>query len=191
MHFSFYNNNNKFDRNTLFLENLKRLPLFFSTVRTPPNQYHSNFIGELKSRNRPYFNTLYTSSYLKTPTTIFNDKILFSHRKKIKPKVNNFPKIFITNNNYNKINSKKNKSIGKNEIYHGNNELGFINLNFPYCKPTLRVSKSNVVINKKYKLKKKGLNIANIEKSDNKKSNRLFYKSFSNFHQIIKKIKQI
>ena len=190
MHFSLYNNN-KFDRNTLFLENLKRLPHFFSTVRTPPNQYHINFIGELKSRNRPYFYTLFTSSYLQTTTTIFNDKILFSHRKKIKPKINNFPKIFVTNNNYNKINSKKNKCFEKKEIYHGSDELGFINLNFPYCKPMLRTSKSNVVINKKYKLKKKGLNIANIEKSNRNNKYRLFYKSFSNFHQIIKKIKQI
>ena len=189
MHFSYYDNN-KFDRNTLFFENLKKLPHFFSTVRTPPNKYHYNFIGELKSRNKPYYDTLFTNSFQKSPTIIISDKILYIHRKKIKQKSYNLPKIFITNHNYNSNNQNKNKIFFKNEINNGGDELGFINLNFPYCKPMLKTSKTNVFINKKYKLKNKGLNTVNIEKNDNKKGHRLFFKSFSNFHQIIKKIKQ-
>lgn len=203
MYFSLYNDN-KFDTKSLFYKNLIKSPHSSTTVRTPPNKFHINFIGELKFRKKPQFDNLFYNSYKNIPSTLitYKNNNQYSSKKIFKTKLYNLPKLIITKNNstsnYNKKNNinkniylKAKEYFSKNNLY--NNE-GIIDLNFPYCKPLLKTSKSNYNIHNKYKNKNKlalnNLNTINTERINFKKQNRLFFKSFSNFHEIIKKIKK-
>ena len=189
MYCSIYNDK-KFETKKLFFKNLIKSYHFSSSVRTPPNKYHINFIGELNIRQKPHFDTLFTSqmknSHNSNFTTKKNNNFSYKKRKKIKASL--LPKLLI-NNNINNINSNKNKCVFTNRILN-NEDIGIIDLNFPYCKPKLKTSKSNIIIKNKYNIKNKYLNLKNNDKTGNKKSNRLFFKSLSNFHQIINKIKK-
>ena len=199
MYFSIYNDN-KFDTKNLFYKNLIKSPHSSITVRTPPNKFHINFIGELKFRKKPQFDILFYNSLKNTPSTLINDKNNNKYTPKIKTKSYNLPKLLIANNNNNKyinkknntdkniyLNLKRNTYLSTNNLY---NSGMIIDLNFPYCSPMLKTSKSNYNLYNKNKIKKKALKKINIENINNKKPHRLFFKSFSNFHQIIKRIKE-
>ena len=184
MYFSIYNDN-KFNTDKLFLKNLINSYHFSTTVRTPPNNYHNNFIGELKVRKKPKFDILFTNSLKKSQSSLIKNKNDFSKNKKIKRKTSDLPKL-LTNNNIikNYKSSKKDKCLLTNEILTNGIDMGIINLHFPYCKPKLKNSNSNIFINNKYK--GKCLSTNNTKKR-NFKRHRLFLKSLSNFHQIINK----
>ena len=202
MYFSLYNDN-KFDTKNLFFKNLIKSPHTSITVRTPPNKFHTNFIGELNIRKKPI---LFYNSFKSFPSPLINCKNnnKYSSKIKIKAKSYNLPKLLIANNNnskYNKkINTDKNIYLKRSEYFSTNNLYNngmIIDLNFPYCNSILKTSKSNYNIHNKYKIKNKALktikidNINNINNNINNKSpKRLFFKSFSNFHEIIKKIKK-
>ena len=187
--FSSIYNDNIFDTNKLFFKNLIKLYHFSSTVRTPPNNYQNNFIGELKFRKKPNYDLLLTNSFNKASSSLFNYKIKKLPNKIVKVKSYNLPKLLIANNNINNYNySKSNKFFLTNNYFKKVSRLGIIDLNFPYCKSKLKASKSNVILSNKNKIKKRFLNTINNDKINYKKSHRLFFKSLSNFHQIIKKI---
>ena len=191
MYSSIYNDN-RFDTNKLFLKNLIKLYHFSSTVRTPPNKYTNHFIGELKYRKKPNFDIFLPKSSKRYFSTLYNEKNNDSVKTNLKTKSSKLPKIIINNNFIkNNINPKNNNFLISNEIINNGVELGIIDLNFPYCKPKLKNSKSNIIINRKIKYKNKALNTINTDKTKIfKKPNRLFMKSLSNFHQIIKRIKK-
>ena len=191
MYSSIYNDN-RFDTKKLFFKNLIKLYHFSSTVRTPPNKYTNNFIGELKSRKNLHFDIFLPRTIKTCSSTLYNEKNNNSVRRILNKKSPDLPKLIINNNVIkNSINSKNNNFLISNQIINNGAELGIIDLNFPYCKPKLKYSKSNVILNQRFKYKNKGLNTINTDKVNLKKPHRLFMKSLSNFQQIIKKSKKI
>ena len=189
MYCSIYNDK-RFDTKKIFIKNLIKSSHFSSSVRTPPNKYHINYIGELKMRQEPHFDILFTSSIKQSDFSTNVKKM--KHRNIIKIKSSLLPKLLLNKNNIiNNTNTNNDKCIFTNRILNNENNIGIIDLNFPYCKSKLKNSKSNVILrNNKNNLKNKYLNLKNIENNNNKKSNRLFLKTLSNFHQIINKIEK-
>ena len=193
MYFSIYNDK-KFDISKIFLKNLINSYHFSNTVRTPPNRYQNNFIGELKGSKKPAHDTLFWSTIKKhKSSSSFRHKNCFSFNKRLtKKKVSDIPSLLSNNNNINyKTNKRKNKCILTNEILNkdndnNGNDIGIINLIFPYCKPKLKYSHSNIYIKNKNKNKNKNKFLRSTY-NINKTQNRLFMKSLSNFHQIINK----
>ena len=184
MYFSIYNDK-KFDISKLFFHNLINSYHFSNTVRTPPNRYKNYFMGELKGSKKP--NIIFHDILKKSQSTSFKHKKALSFNKRlIRNKGADLPKLLLGNRNINNYTyKKKNKCILTNEILNNGNDMGIINLNFPYCKPKLKYSNSNLYINNRNKYRYISTN--NVKKENYQKSNRLFMKSLSNFHQIINK----
>ena len=189
MYYSIYNDK-RFDTKKIFFKNLIKSYHFSSAVRTPPNKYHINFIGELKMRQEPHFDILFASSMKQSDFSV-NVKNKLKHKNKIKIKASLLPKLLLNKKDIiNNMNNKSNQCIFTNRILNNDSNTGIVDLNFPYCKPKLKNSKSNVILRNKYiNIKNKYLNLKNIgNNNNNMKSNRLFLKTLSNFHQIINKI---
>lgn len=183
MYSSIYNGN-KLETKNIINENLLNYYHFSSTVRIPPNRYSNTFIGELKKRIKPKFNT--SSIYFNKKNT--KDKSDFSDKKNKKEKKILLPKLLLNKNMINNnINLKKKKFLLSNDCLNVGVNIEVVDLNFPYCKPNLRFSNSNLALN--YKEKSKYLNNKGKEKLNLKKTHRLFAKSLANIHQIINKSK--
>ena len=188
MYCSIYNDK-RFDTKKIFLKNLIKSYHFSSAVRTPPNEYHINFIGELKNRQEPHFDILFASSMKQSDFSV-NVKNKLKHKSRIKIKASLLPKLLLNKKDIiNNMKNNNNKTIFTNRILNNDGNIGIVDLNFPDSQPKLKNSKSNVILRNKYNnIKKKYLNLKNIGNNNNMKSNRLFLKTLSNFHQIINKI---
>ena len=188
MYSSIYNDK-RIDTKKFFYKNLISSYHFSSTVRTPPNEYRNNFVGELKKHIKPKFD--FSTIFINKKSRIYsiNCKSENSPKRKIFPKKNSLPKLLINNNMINNsINFKKKKYILTTDGIHIGNPgvgIGIVDLNFPYCKPKLKCSHTN--LNIRYKCKNLTSNkndLVNLKKSE-----RLFIKSLTNIHQMLNKIK--
>ena len=188
MYSSIYNDK-RIDTKKFFYKNLISSYHFSSTVRTPPNEYRNNFVGELKKHIKPKFD--FSTIFINKKSRIYsiNCKSENSPKRKLFPKKNSLPKLLINNNMINNsINFKKKKYIFTTYCIHIGNTgvgIGIVDLNFPYCKPKLKCSHTN--LNIRYKCKKFTSNkndLVNLKKSE-----RLFIKSLTNIHQMLNKIK--
>ena len=85
MYSSIYNDK-RIDTKKFFYKNLISSYHFSSTVRTPPNEYKNNFVGELKKHIKPKFDltTIYINK--KSPIYSINFKSENSHKKQLKSK---------------------------------------------------------------------------------------------------------
>jgi hypothetical protein len=188
MYSSIYNDK-RIDTKKFFYKNLISSYHFSSTVRTPPNEYKNNFVGELKKHIKPKFDltTIYINK--KSPIYSINCKSENSLKRILKPKKKSLPKLLINNNIINNsINFKKKKYILTTHGIHLGNTgvgIGIVDLNFPYCKPKLKCSNTNLNIRYKFK----NLNSNKTDLVNLKKSERLFIKSLTNIHQMLNKIK--
>ena len=188
MYSSIYNDK-RIDTKKFFYKNLIRSYHFSSTVRTPPNEYRNNFVGELKKHIIPKFDL--TTIYANKKSSIYsiNCKSENSPKKQLKQNKKSLPKLLINNNIINNsINFKKKKYILTTDGIHIGNVgvgIGIVDLNFPYCKPKLKSSNTNVTL--RYKCK--NFNSNKNDLINLKKSERLFIKSLANIHQMLNKIK--
>ena len=110
MYSSIYNDK-RIDTKTFFYKNLISSYHFSSTVRTPPNEYRNNFVGELKKHIKPKFDLTTIYSNKKYPNYSINYKNENSSKRKMKPKKKSLPKLLINNNViHNSINFKDNRN---------------------------------------------------------------------------------
>ena len=183
MYSSIYNGK-KLETKHLIYTNSIRYYHFSTTVRTPPNKYTNIFIGELKKHIKPKFDATSINFYKKN----IKDKSDISTKKNLKDEKISLPIILLNKNNANNnISLKKKKVLLSNDCLNSKIGNGIIDLNFPYCKPNLRISNSNLDLI--YKDKNKYLNNNENKKLNLKKTYRLYNKSLTNIHQIINKSK--
>ena len=184
MYFSLYNNR-YINTDKFFYKNLIKLPHFSCLVRTPPNKYIKNFIGELNHKSKPISEydviSLPEDKTVSTKASRKRNKHSYSIRLGILPRVN------ANRTSYEFYKGGKcDKGIFSKKKYHIEKRKKFLNIDFPYSMPKIKLEK-NILFTKKNKAEK-----VDISKYNNAKNvNRLYLTTISNFHKLINQIDKI